>query len=180
MTRTKLNKSDRKLFSIWQERYNPTTLSYRMLFGSARLVPGIVHRSDGERQFDRWDHYVREEDKPFLRTPHCETTLLLAFLVAIVHTASSTVTGHERRYKAAALLRDFINSALSLGTNEMCGLPVGSQTILPLQGCKISQTREFLATFQEGIQLMHWWHAVVAEDIVLPAAILSNPVTGSV
>lgn len=151
-----------------------------MLFGSARVIPGIVHRSDGERQFDRWDQYVREEDKPFIRTPHCETTLLLAFLISLVYSTGSTVASHERRYRAAALLRDFVNSALLLGVHEMCGLPVGSGTILPLQGCKLSQTKEFLATFEEGVHLMHWWNSVLAEDILLPAGVVSNPVTGCV
>ncbi len=148
----------------------------RMLWGSNRALPQIVHGADGDRQFERWDPFVREVDKQFIKSPHCETSYIFAMLVSTICHGAVTTSSHERKYLAAILMRDFLNSALK-DAHDLCGLPVGDAMLLPLNGCVILEAKDFLTTLEEGDNLISWWNAVLARDIILPIdGFLSNPV----
>ena len=174
--------TDRRFTSIVAEKTKGIEQHYRMLWGSQRPIPTIVHGQDGERQFEKWDQYVLEIDKPYLRTPHCDTMYLIAMLTSTIchqaYTTFQTTASRERKYVAACLLRDLVNSALTLGDHNLCGLPVGPTYILPLEGCKVYEAKEFLVTTHEGVNLVSWWNAILARDIVLPGdtSLLTNPV----
>ncbi len=149
-----------------------------MLFGSDKVMPGIVHSAEGERQKETWDDYVCDSDKPNLRVPHADTTFVLALLVSTVCHRSTNFASNERKYRAAALLRDFLNSALMGHAHGLGGLPVSSDIILPLgDEYRLTQAREFLLTLPEGQQLLNWWNALVARDVEIPFEVLVNPVT---
>lgn len=140
-------------------------------------MPRIVHSADGERQKEAWDDYVCNGDKPHLRVPHAETTFLLALLVSTICHRAANVASTERKYRAAALLRDFLNSALMGHAHGLGGLPVSSNIILPLSDqCRLTQAKEFLLTLPEGQQMLNWWNAVVARDVEVPFQFLVNPV----
>ena len=181
LLRPRLHPCDRRFTSIVAEKSKGIEQHYRMLWGSQMPIPTIVHGQDGERQFEKWDQYVLEIDKPYLRTPHCDTTYLIALLTStICHQAYATFqtsASRERKYVAACLLRDLVNSALTMGDHNLCGLPVGTY-ILPLEGCKVYEAKEFLVTQPEGVNLVSWWNAILARDIVLPGdtSFLTNPV----
>lgn len=168
----------RKLQSIITEKNKNWTQCYRQLWGSRRAVPTIVRNRDGDRQFEQWDSYIEDVDKNHIRTSHCETSLLLAILVSTVCHQAQNSESRIRKYRAAAILRDLVNSALGSEQNSLQILPFGEAVGLPLAGCHVAQAREFMLSLDNpGLQILHWWNAVLAADIVLPADLLTNPAT---
>ena len=157
---------------------------FKHLYGTQVPIPTLVHRGDTNRQDARWDSYVRETDKNFLKTTHATLQFVLAVLVSLICATgkgASVDSSRKRKYLATAILRDLIDQAVQCPrvSGRMDGLPFG-HVVLPISSeGKLSQVKVAVQQLDAGGEFINWWNAVVAEDIILPCKLISNSVNWS-
>ena len=153
--------------------------TFKHLYGLRVSIPTLVHGPDSNRQDARWDAYVSESDKSFLKTTHGTLQYLLALLVCtICNTGSSVTSTRERKYLATTLLRDLIDQAVQCPrvSGRMVGIPF-HDVLLPVSAeGKVTQVKDALQRLEAGSDFINWWNAVLAEDIVPPSKLIYNTV----
>ena len=158
--------------------------TFKYLYGMRVPVPTLVHGPDLNRQDARWDAYVTETDKNFLKSTHATLQYILAWLVSLMcATGKGTCvdSSRERKYLATAMLRDLIDQAVQCPrvSGRMAGLPF-QDVVLPLS-CegKLTQVKQAVLRLDAGSEFINWWNAVLAEDIILPCKLICKSVNCS-
>ena len=158
--------------------------TFKYLYGTRVPVPTLVHGPDVNRQDARWDAYVSETDKNFLRTTHATLQYVLAWLVSLICATgrgAAVDSSRERKYLATAILRDLIDQAVQCPrvSGRMAGLPF-LDVVLPISGeGKLTQVKQAVERLEAGAEYINWWNAVLAKDIILPCTLISNSVNCS-
>lgn len=152
--------------------------TFKYLYGMRVPIPNLVHGPDLNRQDARWDAYVRETDKNFLKTTHATLQYVLAWLVSLICATgkgSAVDSSRERKYTATAILRDLIDQAVQCPrvSGRMAGLPF-QDVVLPISQGKVTEVKQALQRLDAGNEFINWWNAVLAEDIVLPIKLIFN------
>lgn len=169
----------RRMHNIMASKLSSFEGTFKYLYGTRAPIPDLVHGPDINRQNARWDAYVGETDKNFLKTTHATLQYVLAWLVSLICATgkgSAVDSARERKYLATAILRDFIDQAMQCPRvlGRMAGLPF-QDVVLPISSeGKLSEVKHALQRIDAGTEFINWWNAVVAEDIVLPVKLISN------
>ena len=179
----------RRIGHILASRTKSLNGIFRELFGDA-VMPKIVHDRDGARQELRMDGYCSEDDMSFMKGAHCEMRLLLALLLCVVTSNSNAERSTEsvdRRFIAAALLRDLLNSMLQelAGVQPddaslcMPGIVLGRECLAVTNKCHLTDveaSRE-LSGLPCWARFRKWWNDCLSGvgNLDLPCEILQSP-----
>ena len=150
---------------------------FHAVYGRHTAIPTICHGEDGKRQTAKWDSYVKEADKPYLKNAHGTIRLVIALLASTIMTSSACTSTHERRYLTATVLRDLINYIIQLDIGNWCALPL-HDCALPISHGRVEQAKDALTQTVPGTQVVDWWNSVLAKDITLPISVplITSPV----
>ena len=161
--------------------------TFREIYGDLPL-PRIVHDSDGKRQERIRDAYTRDEDFHFLKVANCEMRLLIALLVSVIVSSSKTEQtpeAAERRFHAAAVLRDLMNSLLAqiAGSShdanfQMPGVVLGNECFAVTAKIRVAglDSSRRLPRDRCWQRLQEWWDQVSHGDLDLPCEVLQTSV----
>ena len=132
-------------------------------------LPQVVQGTDGRRMQPSIDpFYSSAEDVENMRTPHIETRHLLALLVAIIRSPGQRAESFARKFRAALLLKDWINSGSRLrNLPGLAALVVGGQA-LPLEHGRMVLTNSVFTHCHGWAALKQWWEDVMRGSITLP------------
>jgi len=167
----------RRIHNIIETKTASFAEVFHAIYGHHTPEPTVVQGSDGKRQAEKWDAYVAEGDKAFLKTPHGTAQFVLTFLVASTMLHSSCSSTYERRYLTATILRDLVDQSLQTDVGRVCALPFG-RVALPIVNGKVQQAKIALQSLTAGPSVIDWWNSVLASDLSLPSTtpVLNNPV----
>ena len=126
----------RRIHNIIETKTASFAEVFHAIYGHHTPEPTVVQGSDGKRQAEKWDAYVAEGDKAFLKTPHGTAQFVLTFLVASTMLHSSCSSTYERRYLTATILRDLVDQSLQTDVGRVCALPSG-RVALPIVNGKV-------------------------------------------
>ena len=148
------------------------------VYGRHTAIPAVCHGEDGKRQSAKWDSYVKEADKPFLKNAHGTIPFLITLLASTIMASSACSSTHERRYFAATVLRDLINYIIQSDVDNWCALPL-QNCALPISHGRVEQAKTALLLTVPGAQVVDWWNSVLAKDITLPipGPLITSPVS---
>lgn len=155
--------------------------TYKSLFGPHVSVAHVVWGDDGERQRAKYDQYVVESDKPYIKIPHATLGCVLAFITTHLRatvSGRSNTASRTRKYTAACVLRDFVNKVVNseAGRQRMIAFPLGNIVLPFSETRRLLQTRDFLDQIEGGSDVIDFWYAVLAQDPSIPVDVFSNPV----
>lgn len=172
----------RRIQKIMEDKKKVFSEMYRKLFGAGIPVEGAVHGDDGERQAARWGPFIQECDKSYIKTAHGSLYFVAAFLLSFACTPVSGRNSHKsmnRKYRAAAILRDLIDSIVLADEGaRIVAIPLESFALaLQPKTFKVLGAKDALQQLPGGQQALEWWNAILAQDIDIPLQLLSNPVT---
>lgn len=174
----------RKLKAILENKEKALHNTFNYLFGNDLPLPNLVHGSDDSgRQSVKLDGYTTETDLPFLQSTFIEMRLVLTLLCVLIRLQTTLDNpGYERKFHAAAILRDLVNGFL-----ENCETPNGSSgfkgvlwggQILGLRNGRLQHlVRSRVSACRGWHEFREWWVSVVTGALELPSVVMQNPVT---
>ena len=172
----------RRIDNIMASKEKSFQDTFYTFFGTRTPLPSVNHGPDGQRQGAKWDVYVGENDKQYLKTAHVTLPFLLSFMVSSVlfeETTTSVSSIVERKYKAVLAVRDLVDRVIAKRPDITIALPLDN-CALPIVHGKMSQAKQALLDIcaNTGRAVCDWWKDVIAQRVILPVAepLLQNPV----
>ena len=143
----------------------------------AMPMPRVVQGADGKRTRQVADpFYSRPEDLNLMKTAHAETNHLVAILCAIIQNPGQREESHLRKFRATALLRDFLDSfARNASLPGVEVLVVQGQALCLRQGRLIIAGSAF-ARSPRWQRVKTWWTQAFEGRLELPVKLVNSPV----
>ena len=144
--------------------------TFYTFFGTRTPLPSVNHGPDGQRQGAKWDVYVGENDKQYLKTAHVTLPFLLSFMV-------SSVLLKRLQHLFLQSLRESIRLCLLCVTSLIESLQKGrtsqlhylwTTVLFPIVHGKMSQAKQALLGIcaNTGRAVCDWWKDVIAQRVI--------------
>ena len=147
----------------------PRTSQYFGMAFPGLPLPQVVQGSDGRRMKPNLDpHYTSEADIQQMQTPHMESRHLLSLLVAIARNPGQRAESRDRKFRAALLLKDLLNSA-TRGQNlpGVAAVIVGG-CALALQHGRVALGDSPFESCAQWARVIDWWQEMLSAGTRLP------------
>ncbi|CAK9011055.1 unnamed protein product [Durusdinium trenchii] len=140
-------------------------------------MPNVCYGQDGGKHggSERRDTFVSNEKLKWMKYSHMETTLLICLIITCMLQQSNEDRAHKRKFTAACLLRDFINTVKNLPQSFSAVVIDGEA--LPIVDGSIRQLESSALTRVDAWpEFLSWWNGVRLDQIHLPSKVITNPV----
>ena len=133
-------------------------------------LPSVVQGTDARRMKPVVDpHYASEEDTQQMKSPHMETRHLLSLLLAIVRSPGQREESRARKFRAALLVKDFLNSAARARNVAGVAAVLVGGCALPLQYGRLALANSPFQNCHGWVALTEWWQHVLDGSEILPS-----------
>ena len=140
-------------------------------------LPQPIQGDDGRRAKARVDvRYVTPAEVESMRSLHAETRHLLCIIMAVVRGPGQREESRMRKYRAAVLLKDFLNSATRLRSIPEVAAVVLEGEALMLQHGRVEVRESVFTRAPTWPAFSTWWSRVLRGQEVLPFQLFENPV----